>query len=275
MNKAHHIWENRASKTVRLLSLLPKRPVEFYDRVMTVLERTTEAAGGLQDSHGQAMAFTDALSAALCVSTSDIESLLAESQLRRLEEKVVEQITCTRSTGPFDLGHNGNFCLAKTIYVLCRLLSPTIVLETGVAYGVTSAFTLQALAINGKGSLISVDLPPLGKDADRYVGALIPQELRGRWQLHRGPAKRILPNLVTSIKLVDLFVHDSLHTYRHMNFEFETVWPHLRPGSAVVADNVDLNDAFREFAVKVQPTYSALVKEENATDLFGILIKRA
>jgi hypothetical protein len=159
--------------------------------------------------------------------------------------------------------------------VLCRLLSPNIVLETGVAYGVTSAFTLQALAVNRKGTLVSIDLPPLGRDADRHVGVLVPQELRGRWHLHRGPARRILPNLVTSIKEVDVFVHDSLHTYRHMSFEFETAWPYVRPGGAVVADNVDLNDAFRHFTARTKPTFSAVVREENTTDLFGIMIKSA
>ena len=159
--------------------------------------------------------------------------------------------------------------------MLYRLLSPNIVLETGVAYGVTSAFIVQALEVNRRGTLISVDLPPLGKDADRHVGAFIPQELRDRWHLLRGPAKRILPNLVTSIKEVDVFVHDSLHTYRHMNFEFETAWPYVRPGGAVVADNVDLNDAFRNFTTSVKPAFSAVVAETNTTDLFGIMVKRA
>jgi predicted O-methyltransferase YrrM len=41
-------------------------------------------------------------------------------------------------------------------------MSPNIVLETGAAYGVTSAFIVQALEVNRKGTLISVDLPPLG-----------------------------------------------------------------------------------------------------------------
>jgi predicted O-methyltransferase YrrM len=58
-----------------------------------------------------------------------------------------------------------------------------------------------------------------------------------------------------------------------MSFEFETAWQCVRPGGAVVADNVDLNDAFQHFAAKVKPTFSSMVREENTTDLFGIMTK--
>ena len=46
-------------------------------------------------------------------------------------------------------------------------------------------------------------------------------------------------------------------------------------GGAIVADNVDLNEAFHEFTAEVKPAFSAVVKEENTTDLFGIIVKRA
>lgn len=262
------------SKAVRLLALLPRRPVEFYDRVVTVLEVKRERDRP-KLYRGNELVYVDALKLALGVSSSDVAQLLAERELQRLEEKISAGISTVKNTGPFDLGHNANLCLARTVYVLCRLLSPNVVLETGVAYGVTSAFTLQALAVNRKGTLDSIDLPPLGRDADLHVGALVPQELRDRWRLHRGPAKRILPQVISSIKGMDVFVHDSLHTYRHMIFEFKTAWPRIRPGGAVVADNVDLNEAFQRFTSNVNPAFSAVVKEENTTDLFGIMIKHA
>jgi predicted O-methyltransferase YrrM len=262
----------RTLKAVQLLSLLPKRPVEFYDRLMTVVEVKRDRRRAVV-RNDDALVFTDALSLALGAPKRNITQLLAETELRGLEEKVSAGIGIAKGEGPFDSSHNGNFCLAKSIYVLCRLLSPNVVFETGVAYGVTSAFTLQALAVNRKGTLISVDLPPLGSDADRHVGLLVPQELRHRWRLHRGPAKRILANLVASVKEVDVFVHDSLHTYRHMTFEFGTAWPSIRTGGVLVADNVDLNGAFQDFTTRVRPAFSVVVKEENTTDLFGIMIK--
>jgi predicted O-methyltransferase YrrM len=264
----------KLSKVVRLLALLPKRPLEVYDRVSTAVDvRKDRRRVPLRI--GNELSYTDALRRALGVSTKDIAQLLAERELQRIEEQVSQGITIEKGAGPFDLAHNGNFCLAKSIYVLCRLLSPQIVLETGVAYGVTSAFTLQALAVNRKGTLISVDLPPLGRDADRHVGALVPQELRERWSLHRGPAKRVLPKLLPAIGPIDMFVHDSLHTYRHMSFEFSAVWRYLRSPGALVADDVELNDAFRDFATQVKPAFSAVVHEGDKDALFGIAVKRA
>ncbi len=272
MNKGSRYQQTRVSKAVQLLSLLPKRPVEFYDRLMTVVGAPRELRRP-RVPNGDTLIFTDALKVTLGISEADIVKLLAESALLRLETNVAAGMMKMNSLGPFSSGHNGNFCLARSIYVICRVLSPETVLETGVAYGVTSAFALQALAVNRKGNLISIDLPPLAREAERYVGALIPHELRERWHLHRGPAKRILPGLIASIKEADVFVHDSLHTYRHMTFEFETAWPYVRPEGAIVADNVDLNDAFRDFTARVHPTFAAVVREENTTDLFGIMRK--
>jgi len=74
---------------------------------------------------------------------------------------------------------------------------------------------------------------------------------------------------------VDLFVHDSLHTYHNMSFEFESIWGYLRPGGVLVADDVGLNDAFLDFAAKVNPAFCAVVNQKDKDALFGILVKRA
>ena len=47
---------------------------------------------------------------------------------------------------------------------------------------------------------------------------------------------------------IDLFFHDSLHTYAHMMFEFGTVWPFLKSGSVLLSHDVHWNRAFRHFA---------------------------
>jgi predicted O-methyltransferase YrrM len=263
-----------ASKAFRLVSLLPRSPVEFYDRVMTVVEVTKER-GQSASRTASAVTFMEAMSVALNVSAGDLAEILSETELGRIETTVSEGIAIAKTEGPFDSGRNGDFALARSIYVTCRVRSPNAVLETGVAYGVTSAFALQALAVNEKGTLFSVDLPPLGKESDQHVGAVVPQELRERWHLHRGSANRVLPNLLSSIGQLDLFVHDSLHTHRNMTFEFSSVWPYLRPGAVLIADDVGLNDAFHDFVAEVKPSFAAVVKEENKDALFGIMVKSA
>lgn len=52
----------------------------------------------------------------------------------------------------------------ETLYTIIRIRKPDIVVETGVAQGVSSTFILQALEDNGRGQLYSIDLPPAGAD---------------------------------------------------------------------------------------------------------------
>ena len=42
-------------------------------------------------------------------------------------------------------------------------------------------------------------------------------------------------------------MHDSLHTYNNMSFEFNCVKEYMGENSVIVADNVDVNRAFCEF----------------------------
>ena len=43
------------------------------------------------------------------------------------------------------------------LYILCKLAKPELIVETGVAYGLSSMYILQAFEENKKGSLHSID----------------------------------------------------------------------------------------------------------------------
>jgi len=62
--------------------------------------------------------------------------------------------------------------------------------------------------------------------------------------------------LLSELKQVDIFFHDSLHTYEHMMFEFETVWPHIKENGLIVSDDIYWNNAFIDFAKKVNSQYT-------------------
>lgn len=53
---------------------------------------------------------------------------------------------------------------------------------------------------------------------------------------------------------VDLFIHDSLHTYEVMRAEYELAWPHLDRGRVLASDDVNFNKAFLEFSHEVGAT---------------------
>lgn len=138
-------------------------------------------------------------------------------------------------------------------YAIVRASRPSLVVETGVANGVSTAYLLLALKKNGIGHLHSVGLEegsflPPGKG----IGWLVPEEFRCRWTLHRGDAAQLLPALLRELGTIDVFIHDSLHTYEHMMFEFDQACPHLRPGGFLLADDALWNAAFDDFARKAE-----------------------
>jgi len=136
-------------------------------------------------------------------------------------------------------------------YAAARALKPDCIVETGVANGVSSSYLLLALKKNGRGRLHSVGLAdPAFLPAGREPGWLIPAWLRSSWQIHLGDARDILPGLFAQLGNIDVFIHDSLHTYEHMLWEFETAYPYLRPGGLLFSDDALWNDAFHDFARK-------------------------
>jgi hypothetical protein len=197
-----------------------------------------------------------------------------EPQMKEIEQEVMERIGSIGLSAPFTLVHNAGFSMAKCCYGLCRALRPRVVLETGVAYGVTSAFILKALKVNGEGTLHSIDLPPLGRDADSFVGALIPAELRKEWKLHRGVSKRVMPRLLTDLSRVELFLHDSLHTFSNVKRELSLVTPYLARPAVVMADDIQEHGAFLEWAQQTEPDSWFAVCEQQKEALFGVAVFR-
>lgn len=146
------------------------------------------------------------------------------------------------------------------LYILIRTYRPKLMIETGVFDGQSSALILQALADNGQGELISVDFPALCTvegSTDRMAestlppgkgpGWLIPDALRDRHTLQLGDARELLPPLLEQHKPIDVFFHDSLHTFEHQMFEYQVAWPVLRKGGLLLSDDIFWSDAFSRF----------------------------
>ncbi|HEX6708861.1 MAG TPA: class I SAM-dependent methyltransferase [Rubrobacter sp.] len=248
-----------------LLSLAPRRPREFRDRLAGYADLGLERLSGV--AAYETVSWEEAL--------RDVEKhlgrvaeILAEPALEETEVNTRRLLEDIRGGDAFSPRWAADSRLARLCYVLCRLIRPSIVIETGVAYGVSSAFVLRALEENGQGTLHSVDLPPLRREYERYWGIAVPDDLKGRWELHRGASARVLPRLLEEKGMVDLFLHDSLHTYRNMRREFDTVWSHLRNGGALLADDVERNRAFGELQRK-RPALWRVVHDREESPLHG------
>ena len=136
-----------------------------------------------------------------------------------------------------------------TLYGLTRWLQPTAIVESGGYIGMSSAFILKALADEKltTAKLYSIEL---SQKCDQ--GALIPDELRSAlagFVPMRGKVEDFLKRdqLPSSI---DMFLHDSSHSYRHMLWEFRQFWPRLRDGGLLVSHDVQMNAAFPEFVTR-------------------------
>lgn len=139
---------------------------------------------------------------------------------------------------------------APTLYVLCRISKPEVVIETGVADGFSSAFILRALEKNQKGHLYSIDLPNQpgqGLGNNKQTGWLVPEEFKHRWSLIFGSSQNKLPALLQDLGKIDIFFHDSDHSYQNMMFEFNQAWRYLKPRGYLLSDDITENDAFADF----------------------------
>jgi predicted O-methyltransferase YrrM len=151
---------------------------------------------------------------------------------------------------------------ALLLYITMRVLRPDIVVETGCFTGWDSAVILQALDRNGRGHLHTIDLPArdgvFSQHGDHaalpdglHPGFLVPDAFKPRWSFIEGNVRDELMPLLARVGAVDLFFHDSDHTYAHMMWEYAAALPHIRPGGLIVSDDIAWNTAFWDFAASL------------------------
>jgi len=81
-----------------------------------------------------------------------------------------------------------------------------------------------------------------------------------------------MSHLLEEVVEVDVFIQDSSHTYRNMRREFETLWPYLRTGGVIVADDIQGNSAFSELQQR-NPSFQRCIEQIKKEALFGVVIK--
>ena len=161
-----------------------------------------------------------------------------------------------------------NLVDAQFLYWAVRQTKPKTIVQAGVSNGLSSAFMMLALAKNGpEGRLYAIDIPYIFNPADPWwtvagqvYGVLIPEGKSSGWmvpdiyrdriEIEAGDAKLLLPGLIDRLDRIDLFFHDSDHTYQQMMFEFEQALRKLAPNGLIIADDVSWNASLRDFADK-------------------------
>ena len=209
----------------------------------------------------------------------------ATSEFRALWPVVIAELQAKGiRVGPesFNCWNDGDAGLVRAIYCLTRHLRPNNVVETGVARGLTSRFILEALERNRGGHLWSIDRPPLEWELREQIGMAVGDRFPNRWSYISGSSRRRLPRLLSKLGQIDLFIHDSLHSEHNVRFEVDSAWQALRPGGAIMVDDIDANRGFRSFKATFSGHQSMICEAEplrpdlrrfNRKGLFGIILK--
>jgi len=139
----------------------------------------------------------------------------------------------------------------EIIYSIIRERKPAVIVETGVHVGYSSIIMLYALNKNGKGKLISMDNFQCKPDLiptfilDEYFDVLLE-----RWDFYRDNSKVLLMKPFIDKEKVDMFLHDSMHNYETMSWEYQWALNHMENGGLIFSHDINASKAFFEFAKK-------------------------
>ncbi len=134
---------------------------------------------------------------------------------------------------------------AALLYALTRWGRPGVAVETGGFLGMASSFILKAIHDEAVKDAVLWSIESM---EGIEQGCLIPREIKGPFRPLHGKVedfmKRGLPDMI------DLFLHDSSHRYKHMLREFDFFFRRLRPGGLLISHDVNMNAAFTDFVTK-------------------------
>ena len=130
---------------------------------------------------------------------------------------------------------------------------------------------LPTLKDNTFGILHSIDSIFRPWQSVKMIGAVIPKDFRSKWDLEIGKSVDKLPYVLNKFQDTDIFIHDSLHTYQNMMFEFNIAFKKIKKNGIIISDDVLGNDAFHNFVTE-NKLKNFIIKVDEGVGL-GIIIK--
>lgn len=151
------------------------------------------------------------------------------------------------------------------LYYIIRIKKPELVVETGVAKGLSSFFILKAMSENNFGKLISTDI--------KYnAGEYIPDYLKNRWEfvLLKRDNKNSFEKFINNIDKIDIFIHDSDHSYWWQMLEYAASWYRIRKDGLLISDDIDNSYAFLDYIKENKLEFNSFF---NTGSIVGIITK--
>ncbi|MEV4299041.1 class I SAM-dependent methyltransferase [Microbispora rosea] len=225
-------------------SYLPVMTQKMRVRLIRGHNRERNSARAWAARHAEDMnAWGNAVDPVLWRESRDWAAAFAGSARSRLERLTAAGV---------NLGGGGGI---ELLYLMTRLIRPALALETGVAAGWSTAAILAAMRANDTGHLLSSDFPFFRLAApERYIGYVVPDDLKQRWSLRIKGDRRNLEEFLLPDTRVDLVHYDSDKTRNGREFFLRRVRPHLTDRHVMVMDDIQDNLVFREYAER-QPVF--------------------
>jgi len=153
---------------------------------------------------------------------------------------IIDQIEINRAGKPLGIPKTE----IEALYNFIKENNIKRVIETGVCYGISSAYILAALPEDGHLFSIESNVNPL-------TGSVIPDELRYKWHLISSTSQKELYQLFLLNPHIDLFLHDSDHHACTQCFEFETALPFVKYIASHDITLYDSGSAWRSLTKKL------------------------
>lgn len=241
-----------------------KRPDLYPELGRKILKNTINRGGAFKGKEK-----TNLWAASKAQSQEEVVSKLfgiEEINFRKNFEDILHKAAKAEENCPVKMGGPGAL---ELIFYACEFTNAQHMIETGVAYGWSSLASLLSLS-KRNGTLYSSDMPYLAQDGDKYVGCVVPEDLKNSWRLYRFADKESLPKIFGENKLFDVVHYDSDKSYNGRMWAYEELYNHLRKGGVFISDDIGDNSAYQDFCEKMNITTTVVEYEGK---YIGVFIK--
>ena len=195
-----------------------------------------------------------------CIS---IEEMFEKFSLdkRYLNEKEIFEPEYIKKINNIINHSNSNFggqAFIDLLFLVCESIQVKSAIETGVAYGWSTASILKSLS-KRSGILVSVDMPMVKQQDYHLIGVAVKKDYYKNWFLLREPDKFGLLKAIKKLNYSFQIAHyDSDKTYYGRKWAYPILYKYLEKNGFLISDDIEDNMCFCEFVTKNKLKFSIL-----------------
>ena len=233
-------------KTIFWFASKPK----YIPQVLQVLKRRKNAE--LENTTREATEWCEKNVLSLEKALSIIGITNKQELIEELYPEVFDNAKEIERNCPVKMGGEGAISF---IYTLIKYSKVKRIIETGVAYGWSTLAILLAIKEKEDALLISNDMPYIKMNNDDFVGCVVSNDLKAKWELQREADIKGIPLALEKFNYqIDACHYDSDKSYTGRMWASPLLWKSLNKGGLFIADDINDNLAFKHFCESVDRT---------------------